>query len=174
MLSNGFLLPVLVILAIVMHVLVELRHMKQSVHGLGTSLQTIEHARKHGWEVLHAIVDSIWIRDVEGRSLEEQHESAMALAEYVHSVTGIPLEYEATYHCIAFLPSRIHSGGSLTKYWAYGNEGMKIRGLELRQHSTCVWIARLQKQALHILADTDDLVEGIRVIESNLNSTSSS
>ena len=124
-------------------------------------LQTIEHARKHGWEVLHAIVDSIWIRDVEGRSLEEQHESAMALAEYVHSVTGIPLEYEATYRCIAFLPSRIHSGGSLTKYWAYGNEGMKIRGLELRQHSTCVWIARLQKQALHILADTDDLVEGI-------------
>ena len=75
--------------------------------------------------------------------------------------TGIPLEYEATYHCIAFLPSRMHSGGSLTKYWAYGNEGMKIRGLELRQHSTCVWIARLQKQALHILADTDDLVEGI-------------
>ena len=60
--------------------------------------------------------------DVEGRSLEEQRESAMALAEYVHSVTGIPLEYEATYHCIAFLPSRMHSGGSLTKYWAYGNE----------------------------------------------------
>lgn len=124
-------------------------------------LQTIEHAQKRGWEVLHAIVDSVWIRDMKGRSLEEQHDSAMELAHHVHAATGIPLEYEATYRCIAFLPSRMHSGGSLTKYWAYGDAGMKVRGLELRQHSTCAWIVRLQKQALQLLADSTDLVDGI-------------
>ena len=124
-------------------------------------LQTIDCAQERGWEVLHAIVDSIWIRDREGRSLEEQHQSAMELSNHVHKMTGIPLEYEATYRCIAFLPSRMHSGGSLTKYWAYGEKGMKIRGLELRQHSTCPWVAQLQTQALEILANADDLVDDI-------------
>ena len=124
-------------------------------------LQTINLAQQQGWEVLHAIVDSIWIRDVQGRSLQEQYDSAMDLAQEVHALTGIPLEYEATYRCIAFLPSRVHSGGSLTKYWAYGESGMKVRGLELRQHSTCPWVRELQKQALQILADSDDLLDGI-------------
>ena len=38
---------------------------------------------------------------------------------------------------------------------------MKIRGLELRQHSTCPCIAQLQSRALQLLADSDDLVDGI-------------
>ena len=124
-------------------------------------LQTIEQAQKRGWNVLHAIVDSIWIQDTKGRALDEQHTSAMELAQHVHGMTGIPLEYEATYRCIAFVPSRMHNGGSLTKYWAYGGDGLKIRGLELRQHSTCSWIAQLQQHALEMLAETEDLVEGI-------------
>ena len=40
-------------------------------------------------------------------------------------------------------------------------DGLKIRGLELRQHSTCSWIAQLQQHALEMLAETEDLVEGI-------------
>jgi len=124
-------------------------------------LQTIEQAQKRGWNVLHAIVDSIWIQDTKGRTLDEQHTSAMELAQHVHGMTGIPLEYEATYRCIAFVPSRMHNGGSLTKYWAYGNDGLKVRGLELRQHSTCSWIAQLQQHALEMLAETEDLVDGV-------------
>lgn len=124
-------------------------------------LQTIEQAQKRGWNVLHAIVDSIWIQDTEGRTLDEQHDSAMELSQYVHKMTGIPLEYEATYRCIAFVPSRMHNGGSLTKYWAYGEDGLKIRGLELRQHSTCSWIVQLQQRALELLVEAEDLVDGI-------------
>ena len=124
-------------------------------------LQTIEHAQQSGWEVLHAIVDSVWIRDVQGRTYEQQHEDALVLAQEVQTFTGIPLEYEATYDCIAFLPSRVHSGGSLTKYWAYGKDGLKVRGLELRQHSTCQWIRNLQQQALQILSKTTDLSDGL-------------
>lgn len=124
-------------------------------------LQTIELAQQSGWEVLHAIVDSVWIRDVRGRTHEQQHKAALGLANEVRSLTGIPLEYEGTYDCIAFLPSRVHSGGSLTKYWAYGKDGLKIRGLELRQHSTCQWIRYLQQQALEILSKTTDLCDGL-------------
>ena len=124
-------------------------------------LQTIEHAQQSGWEVLHAIVDSVWIRDVQGRTYEQQHADALVLAKDVQARTGIPLEYEGTYDCIAFLPSRVHSGGSLTKYWAYGKGGLKVRGLELRQHSTCQWIRNLQNQSLQILSESTDLVDGL-------------
>mgnify|MGYP001163528178 FL=1 len=124
-------------------------------------LQTIEHAQQSGWEVLHAIVDSVWVRDVQGRTYEQQHKDALVLAQEVQAFTGIPLEYEATYDCIAFLPSRVHSGGSLTKYWAYGKDGLKIRGLELRQHSTCQWIRNLQQQALQILSSATDLSDNL-------------
>ena len=124
-------------------------------------LQTIELAQQSGWEVLHAIVDSVWIRDTQSRTYDQQHDDALALAKEVHAMTGIPLEYEGTYDCIAFLPSRVHSGGSLTKYWAYGEDGLKVRGLELRQHSTCQWIRNLQQQALLILSQATDLVNGL-------------
>lgn len=124
-------------------------------------LQTIELAQQSGWEVLHAIVDSVWIRDTQARTYVQQYDDALALAQKVHALTGIPLEYEGTYDCIAFLPSRVHSGGSLTKYWAYGKDGLKVRGLELRQHSTCQWIRNLQQQALEILSQTTDLVDGL-------------
>ena len=124
-------------------------------------LQTIELAQQSGWEVLHAIVDSVWIRDTQARTYDQQHNDALALAKEVHAMTGIPLEYEGTYDCIAFLPSRVHSGGSLTKYWAYGKDGLKVRGLELRQHSTCQWIRNLQQQALLIFSQTTDLVDGL-------------
>ena len=63
------------------------------------------------------------------------------------------MEYEDLYHFIGFLPSRIHGAGSLTKYWAYGEKGLKIRGIESRQHSTCNWIKNLQNMALQILVD---------------------
>ena len=43
------------------------------------------------------------------------------------------------------------SVGALTKYFGHGNQGWKIRGIELRQHSTCTWIRNLQIDALEIL-----------------------
>ena len=76
-LSNGFLSRVLVTRDIETLVLVVLKHMKPYVLGLVNFFADHRCAQERGWEVLHAIVDSIWIRDREGRSLEEQHQSAM-------------------------------------------------------------------------------------------------
>jgi DNA polymerase I len=47
----------------------------------------------------------------------------------------------------------MHGAGSLTKYWAYGEKGLKLRGIEARQHSTCKWVKNLQNMALQILID---------------------
>tara|TARA_B100001109_G_scaffold251781_1_gene246755 strand:- start:718 stop:1797 length:1080 start_codon:yes stop_codon:yes gene_type:complete len=122
-------------------------------------LQTIAIAEEEGWTVLHAIVDCVWIhRDDVSR--QEKLELAERFAKRVSREIGIPLEHEDLYYFIGFLPSRVHGAGSLTKYWAYGKKGLKVRGIESRQHSTCNWVKNLQETALQILADcVDDRID---------------
>ena len=115
-------------------------------------LTTIEEAQKDGWEVLHAIVDCVWLADRSGRHVHQQKEDAQEFARRITEMIGIPLEFEQQYDFIAFLPSRIHGAGSLTKYWAYGAGEYKVRGIEMRQHSTPLWIVSLQQKALGLLA----------------------
>ena len=114
-------------------------------------LDTISIAEDEGWEVLHAIVDCVWIENKKLESREEKIEGALQLAKRVTDKIGIPLEFEDIYDFIGFLPSRMHSAGSLTKYWAHGMNGFKLRGIESRQHSTCKWIKEIQNSALEIL-----------------------
>lgn len=115
-------------------------------------LTTIEMAHEDGWDVLHAIVDCVWLSDRAERSKEEQIKAAKDFAQRVTNQIGIPLEYEQFYEFIAFLPSRMHGAGSLTKYWAFDGTEYKTRGIELRQHSTPPWIRSLQQRALDLLS----------------------
>lgn len=120
-------------------------------------LTTIELAHQSGWDVLHAIVDCVWLSDRLGRTAPEQHAAALEFAEQVSQIVGIPLEFEDIYTFIAFLPSRMHGAGSLTKYWGLGQNGFKIRGIEMRQHSSPPWIRNLQQTALTILAKESEI-----------------
>ncbi len=115
-------------------------------------LATIEEAQKDGWDVLHAIVDCVWLSDLKGRTQHQQRVDAKAFGRRISEQVGIPLEFEAHYDFIAFLPSRVHGSGSLTKYWAYDGDAFKVRGIEMRQHSTPRWIQRLQRTGLEYLA----------------------
>ena len=115
-------------------------------------LTTIEMANDDGWDVLHAIVDCVWIQDQRGRSPSVRKADVASLAAKVTERIGIPLEFEHDYPFIAFLPSRLHGGGSLTKYWGFTGEHYKVRGIEMRQHSTSLWVAQLQKRGLDILS----------------------
>ena len=117
-------------------------------------LTTISIAEEEGWTVLHAIVDCVWIENKNLETREEKISNALRLAEKVSEEIGIPLEFEDIYDFIGFLPSRIHGAGSLTKYWAHGENGFKLRGIESRQHSTCEWIRNLQTRALNILKNS--------------------
>ncbi len=115
-------------------------------------LNTIERAQQDGWDVLHAIVDCVWLIDRSGRPKERLRQDAEDFAARISHEVGIPLEFEQHYDFIAFLPSRVHGSGSLTKYWAYGDGAFKVRGIEMRQHSTPSWIRSMQEHALALLA----------------------
>ena len=126
-------------------------------------LSTISAAEEEGWNVLHAIVDCIWIENPNLKTREEKLDAAKRLANKVSNQIGIPLEFEDIYDFIGFLPSRMHGAGSLTKYWAHGQNGFKLRGIEARQHSTCKWIATLQNNALNIILDAKR--EGVEILQ---------
>ena len=97
-------------------------------------------------------MDCVWLADRSHRSPAEQQRDAHLFAERISRMVGIPLELEQHYDFIGFLPSRVHGAGSLTKYWAYGGGSFKVRGIEMRQHSTPPWISSLQERALEMLA----------------------
>ena len=124
-------------------------------------LETIAMAEEDGWEVLHAIVDCVWIQDRRQRTAEQRRIDAHAFAQRVTERVGIPLEFEDMYRFIGFVPSRVHGAGSLTKYWAFGEHGLKVRGIEQRQHSTCVWVANMQQTALHMLVEHSNDIDGV-------------
>ena len=101
-------------------------------------------------------VDCVWIENKNLEIREEKIDAAMQLSQKVTKLIGIPLEFEDIYDFIGFLPSRMHGAGSLTKYWAHGQNGFKLRGIEARQHSTCEWVSELQKRSLEILKNNLD------------------
>ena len=96
-------------------------------------LESKRMAEEDGWECLHAIVDSIWLVDVKGRTKSEQEESIDTLILKIEASSGIPIELEDIYEWIAFVPNRTTGVSSLTKYFAYGKKGWKVRGIELRE-----------------------------------------
>ena len=123
-------------------------------------LESKEAAEEEGWGCLHAIVDSIWLKDEWGRDHEAQGESIERLVRRIAGSSGIPIELEDVYDWIAFVPNRTTGSSSLTKYFAYGDGGWKIRGIELRQHSTCEWIKGMQMRVLSELSERGH-VEGV-------------
>jgi len=118
----------------------------------------VEAARADGWEVVHGIVDSLWITDVSGRSMPERAAAARRLAARLGAQTGIPLDVEGRYPVLAILPRRSDGAGALTRYWGCGVDEVKVRGIEARQHSTSAFVKRFQHEALadlraHVLAN---------------------
>ena len=105
-------------------------------------------AEEDGWRCIHAIVDSIWLVDNEGRTSEEQRSSIRSLMSKIEYNSGIRIELEDFYKWIAFIPNKKSGIPSLTKYFAHGEKGWKIRGIEIRQHSTCNWIRKMQTDML--------------------------
>jgi DNA polymerase I len=115
-------------------------------------------AEEEGWRCLHAIVDSIWLVDDRERDREGQRNSIMRLMDKIESMSGIPIELEDLYTWIAFIPNKTTGVPSLTKYFAQGESGWKIRGVELRQHSTCKWVREIQEEILgHLKSCPTDL-----------------
>jgi DNA polymerase elongation subunit (family B) len=109
-------------------------------------LTASEVAQKAGYEVLHGIVDSLWVKGSPG-CVRPFHLSRM-----IGHRTGIRLDVEGRYKWIVFLPSKATGVvGALTRYYGVFEDGtVKVRGVELRQHNTPAFLKNAQQEMLTV------------------------
>lgn len=118
-----------------------------------TLLVAKEIAEVGGFEVLHALVDSLYVHRSGAR--REEYER---LAREIEHRTGLPMALEALYHYFVFLPSKQHSFVPVpNRFFGVREDGsLKVRGLECRRHDTPPIVAQMQREVLAILAKAHD------------------
>ncbi len=119
-------------------------HESITAYGREILLRTIEIADEMGFEILHGIVDSLWVTGSEPEKL----------CELVSREIGIPLELKGEFTWIVFLPNKSNGSGALNRYYGMMTNGkLKVRGIETRRSDTPKIISNLQEAMLGKLAE---------------------
>lgn len=136
-------------------------HEAINAYGREIMLQTSEMAEAHGFEILHGIVDSMWLK---GNGDPEK------FCEHVSGHIGIPLEPEGVYKWIVFLPCRSTGVGALNRYYGLFEDGsLKIRGIDIRKND-CTWlVADMQEEMLAHFSKASDSQQFIELMSSALD-----
>jgi len=111
-------------------------------------------AEQHGFEVIHGIVDSLWLKK-QGVSPKEVAD----LCREVSKTVNVPLGVEGKYRWIVFLPSKILGNVPVLNryYGVFENGEIKLRGVEARRRDTPCFIYKAQMDMIRKLAEADSL-----------------
>jgi DNA polymerase elongation subunit (family B) len=112
-------------------------------------LKTARLAEQHGFEVVHGIVDSLW--------LKRPNVSPQEVVEFCREASntiGVPLDVEGKYRWIVFLPSKVLKGVPVLNryYGVFENGEIKLRGVEARRGDTPLFIVKAQMEMIRKLA----------------------
>src|SRR5438309_2505256 len=112
-----------------------------------------EIAEADGFELIHALVDSLYVWK-EGATREDYER----LSQDIENKTRLPLAIESVYRYVVFLPSKQYADVPVpNRFFAVGEDGeLKVRGLECRRHDTPPLLGRMQHEVLAILAEAHD------------------
>jgi DNA polymerase elongation subunit (family B) len=124
-------------------------------------LETARIAESRGFEVVHGIVDSLWVKK-RGATRKDFEE----LCNEVKDGIGLPISFEGIYRWVAFLPSRMHEDVPvLNRYFGIFEDGsMKVRGIELRRRDSIKVVTDCQEELLQLLSRGRDLEETERLL----------
>jgi len=122
-------------------------------------IDTARIAEREGFEVIHGIVDSLWVKR-EGASRDDY----LALRALIESETGFAISFEGVYRWVTFLPSKVDAGVPvLNRYFGtYQSGEVKVRGVEARRHDTPHAFRKCQMEILTTLAAGTNLEEARR------------
>ncbi|MEM2368510.1 MAG: DNA polymerase domain-containing protein [Candidatus Bathyarchaeia archaeon] len=128
-------------------------------------LKTARLAEEHGFEVVHGIVDSLWIKKPGATPRE-----VADFCQEVEKLVNVPLNVEGKYRWIVFLPSKIHPEVPvLNRYYGVFEDGrIKMRGIEARRTDTPPIIKEAQTQMIKVLSTAKDYNEFAEKIPESL------
>ncbi|UCE09760.1 MAG: hypothetical protein JSW61_12425 [Candidatus Thorarchaeota archaeon] len=113
-------------------------------------LRTQDIGESMGLELIHGIVDSVWLRSED--KIDHRH-----VEEFCRQVTDdldIKMSLKGVYKWLVIPSSRMHpSIAPLNRYYGvYRNGGIKTRGIETRRRDTCLYVGDCQTAMIKTLA----------------------
>ncbi len=136
-------------------------HIGVCAFGRDAFLRAARISESRGFEVLHGIVDSLWLKK-ENASLQDY----TGLCKQVSDDIGVPLNFEGRYKWIVFLPSKMHPNiGVLNRYYGVMESGkLKVRGIEVRRRDTPRFIYNAQMEMINVFSKANNSEEFIQRI----------
>jgi DNA polymerase elongation subunit (family B) len=132
-------------------------HMAVCAYARKTLLDAMHVSESRGYEVIHGIVDSLWL----SRKGATEADYA-ALCREIESVAHFRIVLEGIYKWIVFLPSKVNSSLQVANRY-FGcfrkNNEIKVRGVELRRNDSPPFFKECQQEILTELAKRDTLDE---------------
>ena len=114
-------------------------------------LNALDIVQNAGYEVIHGIIDSLWVKPKNG-SIKPS-----SLSRLISNKTGIRMEVEGHYKWIVFLPSKGTGVGALNRYYGlFDNGKIKVRGIELRQRNSPVFLKNMQSDMFAVFSNAYD------------------
>jgi DNA polymerase-2 len=129
-------------------------HEAVTAFGREKLLQAKEICEEEGFELLHAITDSLWIRK---RNLRE--EEVLELCQKISEATGITMSLEGIYRWMAFLPSKGNPESPVANryFGLFKNGKIKARGLSFRRSDMPPLIREAQIRMIEVLAEAKNM-----------------
>ncbi len=122
-----------------------------------TLLKTKEIAETMGFEIIHGIVDSVWIKPKDEFVLEK----VLDFAKRVSEETKIPMDYNGRYRWFVIPSSMtVDELAPINHYWGvFENGRVKVRGLATRRHDSCNYIERFQNEVIQFMSKANSMPE---------------
>jgi DNA polymerase I len=141
-------------------------HMGVCAFGRDAFLKASRMAEKRGFEVIHGIVDSLWLKK-NNATVKEYVDLCRGVSEAI----GVPLNFEGRYKWIVFLPSKMHPNiGVLNRYYGVLENGkVKVRGIEVRRRDTPRFVYNAQMEMIQVFASANNSREFMQKIPEALN-----
>jgi len=116
-------------------------------------LQAVRIAENHGFQVLHGIVDSLWLYKKGATRAECEN-----IKHDIEKKTGFDMSLDI-YKWLVFLPSKEDEMIPVANryFGAFESGKLKIRGIEARRHDTPLFFNRCQLEILRLLATAENI-----------------
>jgi len=112
-------------------------------------LQAAKLAEEKGFEIVHGIIDSLYIKK---KGITEKE--VKDFCEEIEQLTGIPIDFDGIFKWVVYLPSINDERRPLpARYFGVFQHGdIKARGIEVRQRSAPAVIRNFQQSVIEILS----------------------
>jgi len=137
-------------------------------------LKTSKIVESNGFEIIHGIVDSIWIRKktskAKNKSIKSENKTIYEnLKKEIENKTGFSISFEGIYKWIVFDSSKEEDSNdlpALNRYFGVFEDGntIKTRGIELRRHDTPPFFAKFQEALLQKMSCANGIDDVRRMI----------